>query len=86
MVTSASDTHPAAARVQLELLRSATPARRAAIALALSEEVVGRSRRALRERMPDASAAEIDLRWVELNYGPSLASALRAFLASRRTG
>jgi hypothetical protein len=78
-----SDTHPAAARVQLDLLRAAGFERRATIARSLSRSVIGLSRRALRERMPEAAERELQLRWVELHYGRDLAVRVRAFLARR---
>ena len=80
-----NDTHPAAAAVQIELLRRAGVTRRASTALRLSQEVVERSRRALRERMPGASEIDVRLRWVELWYGAELAARIRSYLASRDT-
>lgn len=78
-----SDTHPAAERVQLELLRKAGVERRAAITRSLSRTVIALSRRELRARMPDASEEDVKLRWVELNYGPELAARVRAYLRAR---
>jgi hypothetical protein len=79
-----SDTHPAAARVQLELLRRAGVTRRAAITRSLSRSVVRLSRKALVERMPGASQDDIEHRWLELHYGRELADRVRAYLAARR--
>jgi hypothetical protein len=73
-----NDTHPDAARAQLDLLRKAGPERRSALALRLSSEVVARSRRALEGQPGDAR-----LRWVELWYGPELARRVRDYLAKR---
>ena len=67
------DTSADADRVQVELLRRATVARRFQLCQSLTATVVDASRRALRERMPGASDAEVLLRWVELNYGAALA-------------
>jgi hypothetical protein len=79
-----ADTDADAERVQLELLRSASPAKRAALALSLSATVVSLARRALRHRDPAASEEEIGLRFVELNYGRALAAEVAALLACRR--
>ena len=79
-----SDTDPEAARVQLELLRRASPGRRLALALSLSRTVLGLSRRGLARRMPRASEEEVGLRFVELHYGRELAQAVRETLARRR--
>jgi hypothetical protein len=81
-----NDTHPAAEAVQLDLLRRAGVTRRATIALRLSQDVVERSRRALRNAMPGATEADVRLRWVELWYGAELAGRIQTYLASRRSG
>jgi hypothetical protein len=81
-----NDTHPAAEAVQIELLRRAGATRRSGIALRLSQEVVERSRRALRARMPAASESDVRLRWVELWYGADLAARIRLYLAARAAG
>lgn len=84
MVTSITDTDPEAERVQLELLRRATPERRLRLALSLTESVLGLSRRGLAARMPGASDEEVGLRFVELHYGQGLADEVRDFLRARR--
>jgi hypothetical protein len=80
MPTLSADTDPDAERVQIELLRRAGPARRAQLALSLSAQVIELSRRALARAEPSASPVEIQLRFVELNYGRELADAVRARL------
>ncbi len=80
-----SDTHPDAERVQIELLRRATPERRAALALALSQHVAQLTRKAIRRANPGASETEIDLKYVALQYGQDLADRVRAYLDARRT-
>ena len=84
MQSRSADTDPDAERVQIELLRQAGPTRRAAMALSLSAQVIGLARRAIRASLPDATEEEVNLRFVELNYGEELASDLRRFLAARR--
>ena len=78
------DTHPAAAAVQLELLRQATVARRASLTRSLSATAIDLSRRALRERMPDATAEEVLLRWLAQSYGGEIAAGVARRLAERR--
>ena len=82
-VTRPADTDPDAERVQLDLLRAATPARRAALAISLTATTIGLSRRALERQAPEASPEDIDLRFVELNYGPELAAGLAAWRRER---
>jgi hypothetical protein len=77
------DTHPEMARAQLDLLRRAGCGRRAALARSLSRTVIDLSRREMANRMPGATAREIDLAWVEHNYGAELAGRVRAFLVQR---
>ena len=78
-----SDTSAEAARVQLELIRSASPERRLAACFGFSRSMIALSRAALRDRFPELDEAELRLRWVELNYGADLAAQVRAHLHRR---
>jgi hypothetical protein len=78
------DTDPEAERVHLELLRAATPSRRLRLALSLSRTAMGLARASLARADPGASAEEIGLRFVALNYGPELADEVRFHLARSR--
>ena len=80
----AADTDPEADRVQIELLRAATPERRAELALGLSAQAISLARRARAEQSPGATDRDIGLRFVELSYGRELAAELAAFLRARR--
>jgi hypothetical protein len=84
MGTLSRDTSPDAERVQIELLRAATPSRRLALVRSLSATVVDLSRRAIRRAHPDLSEREVLLRWVALHYGEELAERVRAYTAERR--
>jgi hypothetical protein len=79
-----SDTDPEAERVQLELLQAASPSRRLRLALSLSRTVMGLARDGLARGLPGASAEEIGLRFVALNYGRELAEDVREYLARSR--
>lgn len=74
---AASDTSLDAHRMQVELLRRASEARRFALCRSLTETVVSLSRRALREQMPDATEREILIRWVTMNDGEAQAEGVR---------
>jgi hypothetical protein len=78
-----NDTHPAAQKVQFDLLRRAPIGRRAAIARSLSATTIELSRRALRGRMPSATEADVIDRWLSLSYGSDLARRVRRYLDSR---
>jgi hypothetical protein len=82
--TRPADTDVEAERVQLDLLRAASPARRAGLAISLTATAIGLSRRALERQAPGASEEEIGLRFVELNYGRELAAEVAAYLRQRR--
>lgn len=76
----AIDTHPAAEREQIRLLRRATVAQRVRLARSLSQSVIELSRRAIRRQHPDAEEQEVLLAFVELHYGKTLSAGLRAYL------
>ena len=78
-----ADTALDAERVQVALLRAAPVARRLHMALALSATVIGVARRAIARAQPDASARDLDLRFVALHYGTEAAAGLRADLDRR---
>ena len=84
MADGPSDTSPEAARVQLELLRSAGTTRRLKLAMDLSQMVIDLSRRAIRRANPNASQRELDLLFVETNYGKDMARWLRRQMEKRQ--
>lgn len=82
--TQSSDTNPEIERVQLELLRKATDARRFGLVRSLSQSGIEWSRQSLREAHPEASEEELGLLCVALYYGQELADAVRIYLTKRR--
>ena len=80
------DTSAEAARVQIELLRAAGPARRFQLMRRMTNHAVALSRRAIQRANPDASELEVKLIWAEVHYGPELAAAVRADLKARGRG
>ncbi len=81
-VMRSADTSPAAARVQIELLRRASVAQRAALARSLSRTTLQLARRAVERANPDADAQEVAVRFVAICYGRELAESLRQYLRS----
>jgi hypothetical protein len=79
-----SDTHPSAEQVQVDLLRKATSAERLAKSLSLTATVVDLSRRAIARANPHLDRHEVDMLWVELNYGKDLAKRLRDYVGTKR--
>lgn len=77
MASPPSDTTPAAAQIQHQLLRQASPARRATLARRLSRTVVRSSRAAIQRRQPGLAVAEVLLTALTINYGARWAARLR---------
>jgi hypothetical protein len=78
-----SDTHPDAEAVQIELSRQTTGAQRIAQMRSLTSLVIGLSRRAIARAHPHWNQYEVDMLWVELNYGKDLATRLRTYLEEK---
>lgn len=78
-----SDTHPEAERVQLDLLRRASVARRLDLTRSVTATAIALSRRAIARANPDLNARDLDLLFVEYHYGEDLAARLRSYLSSR---
>jgi hypothetical protein len=68
------DTHFEARAVQIERLRRMSIGERIAMADELSAMTTHLSRQAIREVMPEATEAQVILRWIELVYGKELAA------------
>ena len=78
-----SDTNREAEEFQVKLLRGKTPAERLAIALRLSNEVADACKAAIRRTHPEYSELQVSGKFVELQYGGTLADELRRYLAAR---
>jgi hypothetical protein len=77
-----SDTHPNAARVQLELIRAAGHERRSELMNQYSQELIRASRLRLLQKH-QGNKLEAKLEWVRLQYGASLEQKVRAYLAGQ---
>ena len=75
-----SDTSPEAEKVQIELLRRATVAERFAMMESLTTMTINLSRRAIARANPELTPEELNLKWVELNYGKELADNVREYI------
>jgi hypothetical protein len=84
MKTQSRDTHPDAERIQIELLRSASVARRMSLVRSLSRSVIELARRGIARADSRLNEDEVALRFVELHYGRDLAERLRADLERRK--
>jgi hypothetical protein len=84
MRTQSEDTSPEMERIQIELIRKASPAKRFAIMQAWSELLIEANKQHIHKNHPDASEDEISLIFVAQHYGQELADRLRAHMASRQ--
>ena len=82
-VAMLSDTHPEAAKVQIELLRKATVAERFSKVRSLTARSVRLSKRAISRANPGLTPEELRLRFIELHYGKDLAERVRVYLQNR---
>ena len=78
-----SDTHPDAARMQIELSRQMTGAQRVTQLRSQTAFVVGLSRQAIARANPQLNEQEVNLLWVEYTYGKGIADRLRNYLETR---
>ena len=84
MRTQSMDTSPEAERVQIELIRQASPAQLFGLVRSLSRSMIQASRENIQQLHPDANEEELALIWIELYYGKDLAERVRAYLKRRR--
>ena len=85
MRTQSRDTDLESERVQIELLRRATLARRSSIAFSLSETAIGLARRAIRLQSPGMSDRDVLLRFAAVHYGTDLAERIRRYIQRKST-
>jgi hypothetical protein len=83
MSSQSEDTDLQTELKQIDLLRGATVARRSALAISLSETMIGLARRAIQRANPQFTPRETLVCFVALHYGPELAERLRADLQLR---
>lgn len=86
MRTQSEDTSPEMERVQIELIRKATPAKLFGLVRSMSQTMIQASIRNIRKLHPDASQEEITLIFVELYYGKKVANLVRTQIEKRRSG
>ncbi len=80
------DTPPEEEKALIEWLRKKTPSQRLQLGLSLTQANIERIREDIRQANPNASKEELDLIFVEINYGKELADRVRNYLARRRQG
>ena len=86
MWTQSEDTSPEMERVQIELIRKASPAKIFGLVRSMSQTMIQASRENIRKLHPDASEEELALIFVELYYGKELANLVRTQMEKHRSG
>lgn len=84
MRTQSMDTHPDIERVQIELIRKASPAKLFGIVNSLSATMMQASRANLRRLHPDLSEEEFKYLVIETYYGKELADRVRVYDEKRK--
>ncbi len=78
------DTRPESDAVLTQLIQSQEPAQRLAGAFAASNRVARQCKEAIRRANHGISIQEVNLRFIEINYGKELAANVRGFLAAKQ--
>ena len=84
MISQSPDTPPQVEKIQIELIRQSSVARRISIVRSLSQTTMFLSRRAIQRANPLLSEREVDLLFVEHHYGKELAERLRVYMETKR--
>ena len=77
------DTSPDVERSHILMLRHAGPLQRSAIASSITNWCIESARAGLRRARPHLSQRELNILYVEINYGRHLAQQLREFLDNK---
>ncbi len=80
MISQSRDTTPQAEKVQIELIRKSSVAKRVSKVRSLSQTTIYLSRRAIQRTNPFLSIREVDLSFVANHYGEKLAERLRLYM------
>jgi hypothetical protein len=86
MRTQSMDTSPEAERVQIELLRKASPIKKFGIVRSLSQSLIQASRRNIQQLHPDITEEELRLIFIEMHYGKEIANRMRSDVERRKHG
>lgn len=77
MKTQSEDTSPEIERVQIELIRKMSPAKKFMLVRSMTQTMIQASRANIQALHPDADESELRLLFIELYYGKELAQRVR---------
>lgn len=86
MRTQSEDTSPEMERVQIELIRKASPSKIFGLVRSMSQTMIQASRENIRRLHPDVGKEELSLIFIELYYGKELANLVRTQMEKHRGG
>ena len=86
MRTQSEDTSPEIERVQIELLRKMSPAKKFNLVRSMTRTMIQASRTNIQSLHPDADESELRLLFIELCYGKELADRVRIDGERRKAG
>ncbi len=80
------DTDDSVENKQVELLRKLTPGQRFNLTCSLTHSVIQLSRKAIASSFPELNDKEIDLKFIELNYGKEIAQKFNGYQEAKLNG
>ncbi len=84
MISQSADTALEVEKVQIELIRKASIAKRISTVRSLSQTTRFLSRRSIQRANPSFNEREVDIAFVGLHYGEELAENLRVYMESKQ--
>lgn len=84
MKTQSTDTHPRSEAIQISLLKKQGIAKKFAQVCSLSQTTIQLSKRAIARKHKNFDDQQINLLFIDLQYGKELANRVREYLNSRR--
>ncbi len=84
MISQSPDTSPEAEKVQINLIRESSVARRISKVRSLSQTIMYLSRRSIQRTNPFLSEQEVNIAFVANHYGEKLAERLRLYMGSEQ--
>ncbi len=84
MQPQSEDTHPEIERIQIDLFRQASIAKKVALVDAWSQSIRNAARLNIQKEHPNANEEEVKLMLVERMYGKDLAEKIRKKLEARK--
>ena len=84
MISQSADTALEVEKVQIELIRKSSIAKRISVVGSLSQTVRYLSRRSIQRANPHFSEREVDIAFVALHYGEELAENLRLYMENKQ--